>query len=140
MIRAALITAFLAIAPAQAGDIASVMSRYAGMHEVRNRAAIKRMIGVDPRRTPWCGAMLTFAAKKAGKRIPSGSFKASSWTRYGKPVKRSNARHGDIAVVRGGRHVIAFTHWKGGKACGWSGNSSNRVQATCYGGVVAVRR
>lgn len=126
--------------PAHSADLLSVMSRYEGMHEIRNRKALKAMLQVDPRRTPWCGAMMTYAVKKIGRKPPAGSLKAASWKHYGRAVKRSAARRGDVAVVRGGRHVIAFSHWKGSKACGKGGNTSNRVAAACYSGVVAVRR
>ena len=141
MIRALAIAMSIALAaPAHSADLVSVMARYEGMHERTNRAALKKMLGVNPSATPWCGAMLTYVVKRAGKRPPAGSFKAANWRSYGKSVKRSNARRGDVAVVRGGRHVIAFTHWQGGKACGIGGNTSNRVKRACYGGVVAVRR
>jgi len=126
-------------APAQA-DMLSVMSKYEGMSETRNRKALSRMVGVDVRRIPWCGAMLTYVAKKSGKRPPAGSFRAISWTKYGKPVKPRNAKRGDVAIVRGGRHVIVFTHWQGNRICGVSGNSSNAVRSACYGGLIGVRR
>ncbi len=125
---------------ANAADLLSVMSRYEGMHEVRNRKALKAMLKIDPRRIPWCGAMLTYVVKKAGKRPPAGSLRAASWKHYGKAVKRSQARRGDVVVVRGGRHVIVFQKWSGNRACGKGGNTSNRVKTACYGGVVAVRR
>ncbi|MFA9263094.1 MAG: hypothetical protein ACEQSB_07190, partial [Undibacterium sp.] len=93
-------------------DMLSLMSRYEGMHEIRNRKALKSMLGIDARRIPWCGAMLAFVARRSGHKPPQGAFRASAWLRYGRPVKRASARPGDVAVVRGGRHVIVFQKWR----------------------------
>ena len=140
-LRYALIAAAISMAaPANSADLVSVMSRYEGLHERSNRNTLRKMLGVNPVSTPWCGAFMTFAVKKIGRKPPAGSFKASSWSRYGKAVKRSQARRGDVAVVRGGRHVIAVTGRKGAKLCGWSGNASNMIKHACFGGVVSVRR
>ena len=130
----------LAVPTVSTAGMLSVISKYQGMHEVKNRASLKRMIGVDPRRVPWCGAMMTYVAKRAGRKPPVGSFKAAAWQRFGKTVKRSQARPGDIAVVRYGQHVMIFTGFKSGKACGWAGNTSNRVAHGCWGGLISVRR
>lgn len=141
MIRAALIAAILATSPAQA-DLMSVMSRYDGMHERVNRASLRKVLGIDPVRTPWCGAMLTVVVRKAGKRPPAGSFKAASWKRYGAPAARSAANVGKaIAVVRGGRHVGVYVGTdKRGRTCVKAGNTSNRVKTACYSGKSWVRK
>lgn len=139
-ILAAATMAVLCVAqPAQA-DLLTTMNKYVGMHERTHRASIKKIIGVDPVKTPWCGAMLGAVVRKNGKKPPQGFMKASSWKTYGRAVSPSQARKGDVAVARYGRHTFVVSHRKGSKLCGPGGNTSNRVKVGCYGGVVAVRR
>lgn len=123
---------------------ADQISKLTGMHERSNRAALKRTLGVDPVRVPWCGAAVAWAVRKAGRKPPAGYMRAISWKQYGKAVTIRAARRGDIVVVknRRGNHVSIVTKVSGGKVCATGGNQSNRVKQSCYSArsVVAVRR
>lgn len=121
------------------------LSKLTGMHERQNRAQLKRILGIDPARIPWCGAAVSWAVRKAGRKPPAAPLKAISWRSYGKAVTLSSARRGDVVVVRNrrGHHVAIITRQPNkGKVCALGGNSSNRVKETCYSAraVVAVRR
>ena len=135
MIARLIITAMVALSlsgHAHAGTL-EIAKRYIGLSETKHRKQLKALIGVDPRRTPWCGAYLTAVIRKAGKRPPRGSFMAASWLGYGKAVRLSQARPGDIVVVRSVRnHVGIFHHRQAGKVCLVSGNSRNAVRIGCY--------
>lgn len=123
---------------------ADSLSRLSGMHERENRAQLRRMLGVDPARTPWCGAAAAWAVKRAGRKPPTEPMHARSWRKYGRAVAISNARRGDVVLLRNrrGHHVSIVTHMAQGKICAIGGNQSNRVQESCYSmrNVVAVRR
>lgn len=125
---------------ARAADLHSVASGYSGLHERKNNKALRRLLGVNPARTPWCGAFAAVVARKAGKKPPRGYMRARAWLAYGKPVRLSAARRGDIIVLR--RHVGILQTKKGGKVCLIGGNQSNRVKVSCYHArqVIGVRR
>ena len=115
-----------------------------GWHERKNRKALQSRLGVNPARVPWCGYAVAYAVKKAGGTPVKGYSKASNWKRFGKGVKLSQARKGDIVVIRTkrGHHVSIFTYRKNGRVCLRGGNQSNRMKVSCYraSSVRAVRR
>lgn len=137
----AVFAVFVATTPANAGMLATAKT-YVGLHERENRQALKRTLGVDPARIPWCGYFLAHVARKSGYKPPAGHGKARSWARWGRPVAVSQARPGDIAVVRGGRHVGVVSHIKAGKIYLVGGNQSNAVRLSGYPtrGILAIRR
>lgn len=138
-----IIAVILAItSPAQAtSGTLEIAKRYIGLSEHKNRKQLKALLGVDPVRTPWCGALTAMVVRKAGRKPPKGANIARSWLRYGKPVKVSMARPGDIVVVSSVRnHVGIFSHRQGGKMCLVSGNSRNMVRVGCYSRIQGVRR
>lgn len=115
-----------------------------GLHEVKHRSKIKRMIGLDPR-IPWCGAAAAYAVRKAGGKPVAGHLKASNWMKFGKKASLSTARQGDIVVLRfkRGYHVGIYSKKLGNgriEVCG--GNTSNSFKCTGYrvSNVRAVRR
>lgn len=123
------VTLVFSTSPVVAGTLA-IAKQYVGLHERSNRSRIRSMIGVDPVRIPWCGAFATFVVRKAGRKPPKGHNMARSWLGYGKPVKLSAAKAGDVVVL--GRHVGFFHSVMRGKVCLIGGNQSNRVQTSCY--------
>ena len=116
-----------------------------GLHERKHRKQIKRIVGVDPVRVPWCGAAVAYTVRKAGQTPVRYPNKAINWVRFGKPVSLSQARKGDIVVIRTkrGHHVTVYskrlskTRFEG---CG--GNQSNSFKCSGYrvANVKAVRR
>jgi len=92
---------------AEAGTY-SIAKRYLGLHERKHTSKLRKYIGVNPRRTPWCGAFMATVSKRAGKAVPSGHLRAANWKRVGKGISLKNARKGDIVVIRTkrGHHVI----------------------------------
>ncbi len=137
ILPAMVVVFFATSAPAGTLDIAK---RYIGMSEHKHRKQLRAAMGFDPR-SPWCGAFTAMVIRKAGKRPPKAPNIARSWLRYGKPVKASQARPGDVVVVSSVRnHVGIFHHRQGGKLCIVSGNSRNMVRIGCYGRVLGVRR
>jgi uncharacterized protein (TIGR02594 family) len=118
-----------------------------GWHEKSNRKAIQSRIGVNPSRVPWCGYAVAYSIKKAGGKPPANYASGNGYVRYGKAVKLSQARKGDIVTVRSSRarsgsHVGIFSHKQKGRVCLIGGNQSNRVQVSCYraASVRSVRR
>ena len=118
-----------------------------GLHEVKNRKALQSKLGVNPSRVPWCGYAVAYAVKKAGGKPPKTFASGAGWKKFGKPVKLSQAKKGDVVAVasrraRSGRHVGIYSHRDKGRVCLISGNSSNRVRISCYSAksVRAVRR
>lgn len=116
-----------------------------GLHEVKNRKTIQAMVGVNPRRVPWCGAAIAYSVRKDGGKPPRDYLRAASWKRFGKAVSPRAARPGDVVVIRTrrGHHVTLFGGWRsGGKFRGCGGNQSNRFKCSTYRvrSIVAVRR
>ena len=118
-----------------------------GWHEVKNRKAIQARIGVNPSRTPWCGYAVAYSIKKSGGKPPKNYASGAGYLSYGKAVKLSQARKGDIVTVRSSRarsgsHVGLFAYKQKGRVCLLSGNSGNLVRVSCYAAskVRAIRR
>ena len=103
--------------------------QYTGLHERKNRVALKQAIGVDPAKTPWCAAFLNKMLAKQGIK-GTNSNQASSFLRWGK--RTSAPKKGDIAVMRG--HVGIFMGYsKDGKSVlVLGGNQNNSVKVTAY--------
>ena len=133
---------------AQAGvfsaGVYSIAKRYVGLHERKHTQKLAKTVGVNPRRTPWCGAFVGAVVKKAGKSVPAGHLRAASWKRVGKAVSLKKTKKGDIVVMRTkyGNHVGFYAGQKNGRVQLLGGNQSNRVQISNYrvGSVQAVRR
>ena len=64
-------TSLINVSGAEAGTY-SIAKRYVGLHERKHTGKLKKYIGVNPRRTPWCGAFVATVSKRAGKKVPSG--------------------------------------------------------------------
>lgn len=122
----------------------NIAKRYVGLHERKHTSKLKRYIGVNPRRTPWCGAFVATVSKRAGKKVPSGHLRAASWKRVGKGVSLKNARKGDLVIVRTkrGHHVGFYAGRKNGRVQVLGGNQSNMVKISNFraGSVQSVRR
>ena len=131
--------------PSHAGAGAyQIAKRYVGLHEAKHTGKLAKYLGVNPRRTPWCGAFAGAVAKKAGKKVPAGYMRAASWMNSGKAVSLKRARRGDVVVVRTsrGNHVGFYAGQKDGKVLLLGGNQSNQVKISGYriNSVKAVRR
>lgn len=131
-------------AQANVGRLRAI-EKVVGLHERKNNKTIRRLVGVNPARTPWCGAAVAYAVRKAGGKPVKGHLGAKNWSRFGKGVKLSSARKGDIVVLRNkrGYHVAVFKKHAGkGRIIACGGNMSNRFKCSKYrtSGVRAVRR
>ena len=106
----------------------AIAKKYVGLHETKHNGKLSRYLGINPRRTPWCGAFVGTVVKRAGKTVPDGYLRAASWKTVGKPVTLKRARAGDIVVVRTkyGNHVGFYAGQKNGKVQLLGGNQSNR--------------
>lgn len=138
-----LATGLIPVSTSEAGTY-SMAKRYMGLHEVKHTGKLAKAIGVNPRRTPWCGAFVATVAKRAGKGIPGGHLRAASWKRAGKAVSLKSARKGDVVVVRTrrGHHVGFYAGRSKGRVQLLGGNQSNMVKISNYriGNVISVRR
>jgi uncharacterized protein (TIGR02594 family) len=123
----ALVTLAVLFSKAVRADVVNIAARYDGMEEHRNRVALKRIIGIDPVRKPWCGAWLGAVVKQSGRKPPQGYALSFSWKNCG---HRAGPRRGAIAVFRHG-HVGVVESIKNGKVCVWSANWRNRVGLSC---------
>lgn len=128
---------------AQAGIITQA-SRYVGLNESSNRKSLRRLLGVNPSSTAWCGAFVAAMVRSHGKQPPAGYKMAKSWIRYGRSVSLKSARPGDIVVFRFKRsyHVAILIEVRRGVIKAIGGNQSNTVRISNFdpGNVVAVRR
>lgn len=119
-----------------------IAKQYVGLKEGTRRA--NKAMGLDTRRTPWCGRFAYVVAKRTGTAIPAQHLRAISWARAGKRIKRSQIRAGDWLIIRTrfGHHVTVFSRKHRGRYCGIGGNQSNGVKESCYraGSVKAVVR
>jgi uncharacterized protein (TIGR02594 family) len=125
---------------ASASNLLTAAKAYVGLDERTNTAALTRVLGVNPRRVPWCGFFVAAMVKRTGGKLPPGHGRAISWRHAGSAVTMTSARAGDVVVM--GSHVMIYTRRDGAKVCGVGGNQSNKVRETCYSSrrVVAVRR
>lgn len=122
----------------------SIAKAHIGLHERKHPAKIRKIVGVNPQRTPWCGAFVGAVVKRDGKNPPPGYMKAASWRGWGKPVKLKQARKGDVVVIRTkrGYHVGFYAGAEKGRVKLIGGNQSNQVKVTAYraSSVRAIRR
>ncbi len=136
-------TSLTNVTTAEAGTY-SIAKRYMGLHENKHTGKLKKYMGVNPRRTPWCGAFVATVSKRAGKKVPGGHLRAASWKRVGKGVSLKNARKGDLVIIRTkrGHHVGFYAGRKNGRVQVLGGNQSNMVKVSNYraGSVQSVRR
>lgn len=136
----------LGISLAQASQLRlAAIERHVGLHERSDRSAIRQLIGTDPASTPWCGYAVAYAVRKAGGNPVSGYPSARSWLGYGRSVKLSQAKPGDIVVYRFSRgyHVAIFkSRSASGRHISCGGNMSNKFKCSSYrnSSVVGVRR
>lgn len=121
-----------------------IAKRYLGLHENKHTGKLRKYIGVNPRKTPWCGAFVATVSKRAGKRVPSGHLRAANWKRVGKAVSLKNARKGDLVIIRTkrGHHVGFYAGRSNGRVQVLGGNQSNMVKISNFrvGSVQSVRR
>jgi uncharacterized protein (TIGR02594 family) len=136
----ALVFAALSPEPASAASLLYAAKAYVGLDERAHTAKLSRMLGVNPRRVPWCGFFVAAMVKRIGGKLPEGHGRALAWKTAGRAVTLTSARPGDIVVM--GRHVMIFSKRDGKRVCGVGGNQSNKVRETCYSAsrIVAVRR
>ncbi len=136
-------TSLMSASQAEAGTY-NIAKRYMGLHENKHTGKLKKYMGVNPRRTPWCGAFVAVVSKRAGKSVPGGHLRAANWKRVGKAVSLKNARKGDIVVIRTkrGHHVGFYAGRKNGRVQVLGGNQSNMVKISNFraSSVQTVRR
>lgn len=95
---------------------------------------------------PWCAGFVGAKLAEVGL-IGTGSLLARSYEKWGNSVDLSDARRGDIVVLKRGNstwqgHVGFFDRLANGKVYLLGGNQRNQVNISGYavGKVVAVRR
>lgn len=113
----------------------SIAKQYIGLKEGTRRA--NKAMKVNTRRVLWCGHFVERIVVRTGKKAVRGYPSARAWESFGRGVKPSQARKGDIVTVyskyaRSGRHVGIFSHKSKGRYCLVSGNSRNSVRTSCY--------
>lgn len=130
-------------APASAGML-NQAEKYSGLHEGKNNKTLKAILGVNPRKTPWCGHFLSVVAEKSGRTPPKSSGFAKSWSSFGYAVPVTGAKPGDVVVVRTGKryHAGILKSMSGKTAQILGGNQSGRVQVSNFSrkSIVSVRR
>ncbi len=139
-----IVVAMIITTKANAGSY-STAKRYIGLHENKHKTKLKRILGVNPAVTPWCGAFVKTVHKKSGKVVPKGPLRSINWLSRGKKVSLKRARKGDIVVIRTsyGHHVGIFSGFAGnGRVKILGGNQSNRVKYSNFKirSVIGVRR
>jgi uncharacterized protein (TIGR02594 family) len=129
---------FILISTPSHAEMISAAEKVVGLHERTHRSTLRKMMGVDPARTPWCGYAMAYFARKAGYTPPKGYPRARNWINAGRKVTK--AQRGDVVVMR--RHVGIFTRYNNGRICLLGGNQGNSVRESCYkrGTVIGIRR
>jgi uncharacterized protein (TIGR02594 family) len=134
---------FATVTPAKA-ELLAQAQKYNGLHESKNNKALRSMLGVNPRSTPWCGYFLNMVATKAGRNPPKSFALAKSWRTFGYAVPIKEAKPGDVVVVRTGKryHAGILKKLSGKTAQILGGNQSNRIQVSNFSRkqIVSVRR
>jgi len=87
--------------------------------------------------TPWCSSFVCWCLEVSGIKS-TRSAAARSYLQFGKPVKLSEARVGDIVVFKRGNngwsgHVCFFVKYENGYLHCLGGNQDNRVKIGVYG-------
>ena len=118
--------------------------KYTGLHERKHTRAIKGIVGVNPRSTPWCGFFVAAMVRKNGIKPVKGYGRAAAWRSFGKGVSLKNARKGDVVVIRTrrGNHVGIYKGRTKNKVLLIGGNQSNQVKVSAYSvrSIRAIRR
>lgn len=87
-------------------------AKHIGLHEVRNRKQIKKLLGVDPVRIEWCAAfvnaMLASQDMSGSDSVSDYPLMARSFLYWGESVDHDHAQVGDIMVFSRGRN-----NWQG---------------------------
>ena len=94
-----------------------------GLHERQNRGQLKRILGVDPVRIPWCGVYLARLVSNP----PKGYASAHSWRSWKRSVK---PRPGAIAIFRHS-HVGLVVAVRKNCILVKSGNDGDRIRTRC---------
>ncbi|CVI58340.1 MULTISPECIES: TIGR02594 family protein [Agrobacterium] len=134
---------FTVVASASAGML-NQAEKYTGLHESKNNKSLRNILGANPRSTPWCGLFLHAVASKVGRKSPKSYGFAKSWRSFGYAVPVSQAKPGDVVVIRNGRgyHAGILKSMSGKTAQILGGNQSGRVQVSNFNrkAIVSVRR
>lgn len=104
---------------------------YHGMHEKRNKGALRMLLGFNPATTPWCAGFVNAIEKKCGRK-GTGKLLARSYLKYGTPT--DNPKKGDIVVFKRGNsswqgHVGYYIFEDKNGILTLGGNQNNKV---CY--------
>ena len=119
--------------------------QYMGLHERKDRAELRELIGVDPVRVEWCAAFVNAVLEQnrvSGSSLVSDyPLTARSFLDWGSPIPSNRIRRGDIVIFPRGAeswqgHVGFYwgTVQRNGKEY-WQilgGNQSNRVGIELY--------
>lgn len=105
--------------------------KYLDMHERTDNKTLKKLLGFDPAKTPWCAGFCNSIEQACGRK-GTGKLTARSYLKYGTPV--DNPLPGDIVVFKRGAlpwqgHVGYFVKQVGDQILVLGGNQSNMV---CY--------
>lgn len=115
--------------PMAMSRVVALAKQYDGLHERKNRKALKKVTGVDPIRTPWCAAFLNKLLEQEGIK-GTNSNRAISFLKWGKRTYKP--KMGDIVVMR--RHVGIFIGYSkdGQSVLVLGGNQENSVRVSAY--------
>lgn len=108
--------------------------KYIGLHEVRDKEKLTKLLGFDPSETPWCAGFLNAIERQQG-RAGTGELTARSYLKYGEAI--DSPIRGDIVVFKRGNsswegHVAIFIHRRNGNVYVLGGNQDNSVSLKNY--------
>jgi uncharacterized protein (TIGR02594 family) len=97
-----------------------------GLHERRDRAELKSLMGVDPVRTEWCAAFVNMILDMNGVQgsdsVSDNPLMARSFLQWGDPVEKENIKRGDVVVFPRGNQ-------------GWQGHVGFYVETIIVDGI-----
>lgn len=108
--------------------------KYLGLHEVTDNVTLRRVVGVDPAKIPWCAYFISKMEQRAGYNIPTTGW-ARDFLKFGTPVKLNDAKKGDIVIfTRGPKngHVAYYVRVEGDYIVTLGGNQGNSVKYSKY--------
>jgi len=112
----------------------ALAQEYLGLHQDRDRLALRELLNVDPRRIPWCAAFVNRILELSG-RSGTDNLMARSFLDLGRAVRKPV--RGDIVVLTRGSnpasgHVGFYWGEEGDRVIVLGGNQQRAVSISQY--------
>lgn len=115
-------------------DRLDIGRKYMGLHETKDNAKLKKLLGINPADTAWCAAFVNAIEREAGS-VGTGKLNARSFLKWGEPLEKPET--GCVVVLKRGNsswqgHVAYYVEDAGDSIILFGGNQDNRVCLRSY--------